>query len=674
MKRSSYNFVIGLLKSPPAYQAETSVNAAYLHQAVLESVRKEKNITMDHYTLPGKNLAITVHTEQIPGSLVQRQYVEVENTGSEALTLNALSSAFVTGIGTQGSLPWYHPDRFRLHYCLQAWEGEAQWRTSTLAEFHLIPACNHSVAAAIHFAETSSWTTCRYYPMVILEDRELKKSWFVQLEEGAGWHIEIAHLGAPYEGELCLLADNFNERFGGGKCTLLGGGENYTGTKAAFGCCDGGFEEAVKQLTIYRRFCLRRLPGKGVYPLVFNDYMNCLWANPTVTKLLPLINAASDVGCEIFCIDAGWFAKCSDNWTRALGDWIPSQDRFGADGFAGILAFIQDRGMKPGIWMELESVSPGAQIYGKVPQSWFLKQNGERIGGDARCLWDYRNPEVQEHFLKIIGELYRSGVRYIKNDYNESFVAADNHTSDRVASVQFAMKSFGEFMDKVGALYPDLILENCGSGAMRSDYGILKHFHVQSITDQETYYKLPSILMGSLAQILPEQASCWCYPCPVAFAERDIETHSFRQDWSDGEETIFNMVTGLCGVPLLSGRINLADETNLSLIREAAALYKERRSFVAAAYPVFPMGMKRIEDEQGFACLGLLDQGRLQIAVWRLKGKENRAVIPLARYGLKGKVCQIYPNQEYSTEISMENGLLTVCMEKELTARLFEIT
>ena len=82
MKRSSYNFVIGLLKSPPAYQAETSVNAAYLHQAVLESVRKEKNITMDHYTLPGKNLAITVHTEQIPGSLVQRQYVEVENTGS----------------------------------------------------------------------------------------------------------------------------------------------------------------------------------------------------------------------------------------------------------------------------------------------------------------------------------------------------------------------------------------------------------------------------------------------------------------------------------------------------------------------------------------------------------------------------------------------------------------
>lgn len=42
--------------------------------------------------------------------------------------------------------------------------------------------------------------------------------------------------------------------------------------------------------------------------IIFNDYMNCLWGSPTTEKLLPLIDAAAEVGCEYFCIDAGWYA------------------------------------------------------------------------------------------------------------------------------------------------------------------------------------------------------------------------------------------------------------------------------------------------------------------------------------------------------------------------------
>ena len=47
--------------------------------------------------------------------------------------------------------------------------------------------------------------------------------------------------------------------------------------------------------------------------------------------------------------------------------------------------------------------------------------------------------------------------------------------------------------------FPDLILENCGSGGLRSDYGMLRIFDVQSTSDQEIAANYPSIVQGALA-------------------------------------------------------------------------------------------------------------------------------------------------------------------------------
>ncbi len=44
-------------------------------------------------------------------------------------------------------------------------------------------------------------------------------------------------------------------------------------------------------------------------------------------------------------------------------------------------------------------------------------------------------------------------------------------------------KSLLAFVDGLRARYLDLTIENCGSGAMRSDNGTLSHFHLQSTSD-----------------------------------------------------------------------------------------------------------------------------------------------------------------------------------------------
>ena len=54
-------------------------------------------------------------------------------------------------------------------------------------------------------------------------------------------------------------------------------------------------------------------------PIIFNDYMNCLWGNPTTEKEFPLIDAAAETGCEYFVIDCGWYSPDTGGTTWANG-------------------------------------------------------------------------------------------------------------------------------------------------------------------------------------------------------------------------------------------------------------------------------------------------------------------------------------------------------------------
>ncbi len=59
------------------------------------------------------------------------------------------------------------------------------------------------------------------------------------------------------------------------------------------------------------------------------------------------------------------------------------------------------------------------------------------------------------------------------------------------------------------------------------DYAMLSRLQIQSMTDQEDYLKLPMILVGASAAVLPEQLAIWSYPLAKA----------------DADQASFNMVT-----------------------------------------------------------------------------------------------------------------------------------
>ena len=67
------------------------------------------------------------------------------------------------------------------------------------------------------------------------------------------------------------------------------------------------------------------------------------------------------------------------------------------------------------------------------------------------------------------------------------------------------------WLDEVLARYPDLTIENCGSGGGRMEYAMLSHLQLQSSSDQEDYRLYPAIAVGESAAVLPEQLAIWSY-------------------------------------------------------------------------------------------------------------------------------------------------------------------
>jgi len=630
-------------------------------------------------------LAVQVEIELIAGASMLRQTTTAVNEGDSPLVLTQLSSMHMQGIALGGYRSWDDPDKIKVHYCRQAWEGEGQWRSANLEELGLYPTSTHPNSSVVQFSSIGSYSTVTYLPMVVIEDLETSKVWYVQVEASSNWNIEIGHRSSweRPNGSLYLYADGANEKNGGWTKTLSPG-ESYETVPVAVGCCTGGIQDAIKEMTKYRRIACRPKSVHEQLPIIFNDYMNCLWGDPTTEKLLPLIDAAAEAGAECFCIDAGWFSRIDENWSFGLGDWLDSADRFGTEGLQGIIQYIKSKGLIAGLWLEMEVCGESSAL-GRRPDAWFLQRNGTRAGGGARWFLDFSHSEVREYMDGVIDRLVELGVGYFKNDYNDTS-GYGNTGEDGQSSAEGTLRhsrSFYRFIDEAKERHPALIIENCASGAMRQDYGILKHFDLQSFSDQEVYYKCPSIIGGSLASVLPEQLGIWAYPFPLL--HRNMQTpefvysNTYQQQMANGEQTIFSMINGLCGHMYVSGRIDAADSLNKALIAEAIQLAKRERRFKAKAYPSWPIGFTKINDNHSWGCVALTsDNGeRSVLAVWRIGSEHDNCEIPLVDWaGKNATIKQLYPAKDFDVQhhYQVQKGSLTVCFPEAYQARLFEIT
>ncbi len=600
------------------------------------------------FEMEDSGLMVISHVQFFDGIPMVRSWTEIRNGSREIKTLEYVSSFALTGIAKEGILSW--EQKSRLHIPHNAWYGEGQWRQNSLSELGLSKVNTFSIKR-LAFSNNGTWSTSQYLPMGCFENTESGNLLFWQIENNGSWHWEISDIAEHLYLQLSGPTENENHWW-----KRLSPGDSFTSVPVAIGSVAGDFEKAIHALTHYRRVIRRPNVDDQKLPIIFNDYMNCLMGDPTTAKLIPLIDAAAEAGCEYFCIDAGWYSD--GEWWDGVGEWQPAKLRF-PGGIKEPLDYIRSKGMIPGLWLEIEVMGIHCPLVSQVPDDWFFIRHDKRVIDHGRYQLDFRNPEVRKHADGIIKRLVQEyGVGYIKMDYNiNAGIGTENGADSFGDGLLEHNRAYLAWLDKIFVEYPELVIENCSSGGMRMDYALLSRHSIQSSSDQTDYRKYAAIAASCATGVTPEQCAIWSYP----LCEGDIE------------EVIFNMVNAILMRVHQSGHLAEISQERLQLVREGLAYYKSIRCDIPQGLPFWPLGLPTFEDP--WISWGLRCAGKTYLAVWRLGGSNEYCRLPVKF--LKGKKVRVnigYPSDAgCSFEWQQDNSELSVILPKINSARLFEL-
>lgn len=192
-------------------------------------------------------------------------------------------------------------------------------------------------------------------------------------------------------------------------------------------------------------------------------------------KLLDIAKEASKNGIEMLVMDDGWFGnRSSDN--MALGDWYVNEDKL-KGGLKKLVDGVNELGLKFGIWIEPEMVSPDSELYREHPD-WAIAVPG-RVGTLMRNQYvlDFSRRKVRDEiYSRISAVLSSCNIEYVKWDMNRALCDIGSVALDADAQGELFhryMLGVYEMQQRLADDYPHILLENCSGGGARFDPGML---------------------------------------------------------------------------------------------------------------------------------------------------------------------------------------------------------
>jgi len=197
-------------------------------------------------------------------------------------------------------------------------------------------------------------------------------------------------------------------------------------------------------------------------------------------KLTALFQDGKKLGVDLFLLDDGWFGNKypRNNDHTSLGDWQENKTKL-PHGLGYLVKQAESTGIRFGIWVEPEMVSPKSELYEKHPD-WVLKlPNRSEYYFRNQLVLDLSNPQVQEFVYGVVDGIMTKNptLNYIKWDcnaviYNAFSATIGNQSNLYVDYVQGLYK----VMERLRTKYPKLPMMLCSGGGGRVDYGALRYF------------------------------------------------------------------------------------------------------------------------------------------------------------------------------------------------------
>ncbi len=235
--------------------------------------------------------------------------------------------------------------------------------------------------------------------------------------------------------------------------------------------CDGLGHMTRTFHDLYRNHLIRSPYCHKKRPILINNW-EATYFNFNTEKLLSIAREATRLGIEMLVMDDGWFGNRYDD-NRALGDWFVNEEKL-PGGLKYLVEEVNKLGLKFGIWMEPEMISPDSDLYRAHPD-WAIAVPG-RTAGLCRNQYvlDITRPEVLEYVWgRIEAILSSANIAYLKWDMNRQLADLGSLYTRQGELYHRYVLAVYELQERLFRRFPDLLLENCSGGGARFDPGML---------------------------------------------------------------------------------------------------------------------------------------------------------------------------------------------------------
>jgi len=175
-----------------------------------------------------------------------RTWVRIRNDSTMPVELDWVFSINLHNLAIGGLMPWYEKTYVHLGY--DQWGGEGPWRRYTLEELGLLPSSRPGLSLAWQTSQAPG-DMSKALPVGMLEDVETRTVWYWQIDHLSSWYWEI---GEDDNNQLYFLAGGPNSPRHSWRKELKPGESVHT-VPVAFGCVEGGCQEALAALARHYR-------------------------------------------------------------------------------------------------------------------------------------------------------------------------------------------------------------------------------------------------------------------------------------------------------------------------------------------------------------------------------------------------------------------------------------
>lgn len=258
-----------------------------------------------------------------------------------------------------------------------------------------------------------------------------------------------------------------------------------------------------------RRYWYPRNALSALAPVEWNHWWSYEDDHINEAVFLENTNIAAGRGVEICMLDAGWFgpSDAGSFWYDYRGDWdMVNTQRF-PNGMRPLADNAHAQGMKFGMWCEIEALGVRARLAETHPEL-VARRDGERLG--YVC---FGNPQTQEWAYQTLARLIRENdLDWIKLDFNLDPGAGCNRTDHGHGAGDGLYEHYMGYyrvLERVRADFPHVVLENCSSGGLRIDLGIMRHLDMTFLSDPDWPVHNLQLFWGVTTLLAPDSCLHW---------------------------------------------------------------------------------------------------------------------------------------------------------------------